>query len=714
MRQIYQNVGTGETIIDDVPLPQCRKGSLLIRSTCSLISAGTERMLVDFGKSNYLQKAKKQPEKVAMVLDKLKTDGLLPTIDAVASKLDQPMPMGYSNVGVVEEVGPGVTGFKVGDRVVSNGRHSEVVCVPQNLVAHIPDKVTDESAVFTVVGSIALQGVRLTAPTLGECIVVMGLGLIGLITVQILKANGCRVLGLDYDPNKVRLAESFGAEGLVLGVGEDPINVADQFSRGRGVDGVIITASSDSNEPIHNAATMCRKKGRIVLVGVIGLNLKRSDFYEKEISFKVSCSYGPGRYDPFYEEEGHDYPLAHVRWTENRNFEAILDMLSAGSLIVDELKSYSYELDFAEKAYETLLRDNSALGILLTYDAKKTNLSKTIDLNIEKIRFKGESKKVVLGLIGAGNHAGRTLLPAFSKSDIRLKTIASSQGITGSHYGKKFNFETNTTDTQLVFADQEINTIAIATQHDTHAKFALAALAKGKNIFVEKPLALKMEDLNALEEAYAASQKAKKVCRVMVGFNRRFSPLMIDLRSAVKQKEPLSIIYTCNAGAIPADSWVHDLEKGGGRIVGEACHFIDICRFLTGSPISSIYSTAMEGGSKSERNLDTITLNIKFENGSIGTVHYYANGHRSFPKERVEVFQSGGVAVLDNFTRLKSFGFNGLRSRSLFRQDKGVLGCIRAFVRSIESGSECPIPFEQIIEVSGHSIIAANQIFEGQ
>ena len=709
MKQIYQNVGTGDTILDEVPLPQCRKGHVLIRSSCSLISAGTERMLVDFGKSNYLQKARKQPEKVAMVLDKVKTDGLLPTIDAVTSKLNQPLPMGYSNVGIVVEVGEGVTKFKVGDRVVSNGRHAEVVCVPKHLVATIPDNVADETAVFTVVGSIALQGIRLTAPTLGECIVVMGLGLIGLMTVQILRANGCRVLGLDYDADKVNMAKSFGAEGLTLGAGDDPIDTADRFSRGRGVDAVIITASTDSNEPVHNAATMCRQKGRIVLVGVVGLNLQRSDFYEKEISFRVSCSYGPGRYDPFYEDEGNDYPIGYVRWTENRNFEAVLDMFSERSLAVERLQSFSFDVESASKAYDKLLTDKTALGILITYDVKNINLSRTIVLDTVKVELRDENKKVVLGLIGAGNHAGRTLLPAFHKSDITLKAISSSQGITGSHYGRKFKFEKNTTDTETVFTDEEINTVVIATQHDSHAKFTVAALEKGKNVFVEKPLALTMAELKAIDSAYSASKKAGQASRLMVGFNRRFAPLMVDLKRAVKQ-QPMSIVYTCNAGAIPSESWVHDIERGGGRIIGEACHFIDICRFLTGSSILSIHSSVMGGDVEAAKNLDTVTLTIEFQNGSIGTVHYFANGHRSFPKERIEVFQSGGVAVLDNFSKLKSYGFNGLKSKSLFRQDKGITRCAEAFIESIEAGSECPIAFDQIMEVSEFSIAAARQL----
>lgn len=710
MKTLFQNVKNGLTTLEDVPLPQCKAGHVLIRTSLSLVSAGTERMLVDFGKSSYLQKAKKQPDKVSMVLDKIKADGVLSTIDAVTSKLNQPLPMGYSNVGIIEEVGEGITDFKVGDRVVSNGRHAEVVCVPKNLVAKIPDDVTDEEAVFTILGSIALQGVRLTAPSLGECIVVMGLGLIGLLTVQVLRANGCRVLGMDYDPEKVDLAKSFGAEAITLQATLDPIGIAQRFSRDRGVDAVIITASTDSNEPVHNAAQMCRKKGRIVLVGVVGLNLQRSDFYEKEISFRVSCSYGPGRYDKSYEEEGNDYPIGYVRWTENRNFEAVLDMFSEKKLSVDKLQSHSFNIHSAPKAYDILLSDKSVLGILITYNDKNIDLSKTITLNPKDLKLKSLKSSVVLGMIGAGNHAGRTLLPALFKSKAYLKTISSSQGMTGSYYGSKFGFKKNTTDTNSIFEDEEINTLIIATQHDSHANLTLSALDRGKNVFVEKPLAITSNELNAINSAYTSSRQDHHGSRLMVGFNRRFAPLMVALKNSVKPNEPISIVYTCNAGFIPIENWVHDLHIGGGRIIGEACHFIDICRFLAGSAITSINCIAMHQGTLTSKTNDTVTITISFENGSIGTVNYFANGHRSFPKERIEVFQSGGIALIDNFSKLKSYGFHGLKSRTLFRQNKGIYECVNSFIQCIEEGEESPIPFDELVEVSKFTIMASDQL----
>lgn len=712
MKQVLQNVANGDTSVVELPRPQCKAGHVLIRSSVSLISAGTERMLVDFGKSNFLDKARKQPEKVKMVLEKARTDGVLQTIDAVRSKLDQPMVMGYSNVGTVVEVGAGVTEFKPGDRVVSNGRHAEMVCVPKNLCARVPDGVSDEDAVFTVVGSIALQGIRLSAPTLGECFVVVGLGLIGLMTVQMLRANGCRVLGVDFDPEKTRQAEEFGAETVTLSNGEDPVLAAQSFSRGRGVDGVIIAAATDSDTPMHQAATMCRPQGRIVLVGVVGLKLQRSDFYEKEISFRVSCSYGPGRYDPSYEEGGNDYPVGYVRWTENRNFEAVLDMLQAGSVAVDALKTVSFPLSEAPKAYQALLENKSALGILLTYDGDSINEDRTVPL-APALASNAKAAKVVVGAIGAGNHAGRTLLPAFQKSGARLKTIASSQGVTGAHYGRKFGFEQNTTDSAALLDDAEVNSVIVATRHDSHARFVVDALNKGKHVFVEKPLALGLEDLDTIEAAHAKAATGGSAPIVMVGFNRRFAPLMQTLKKGLNAVEPMSIVYHCNAGAIPADSWVHDPVVGGGRILGEACHFIDIARFLAASPIVDVKAVGMGCPEGMHNTHDTASISLAFENGSVATVHYFANGHRSFPKERVEVFQSGGVAILDNFKSLKSFGMKGLGKHSNYRQDKGHDACAKAFVQAIEAGGEPPISLEETLEVSRTSVKVAGMLVSG-
>nr|WP_262694128.1 bi-domain-containing oxidoreductase [Kordiimonas aquimaris] len=684
---------------------------MLVQSITSLISAGTERMLVDFGRSGYLEKARQQPEKVKMVLNKVKTDGLVPTINAVRSKLDQPIPMGYSNVGRVVEVGSGVSGFKVGNLVLSNGSHAEYVSVPQNLCAKVPEGISTSDAVFGVVGAIALQGIRIAAPTMGENFVVTGLGLIGLMTVQLLRAQGCRVLGVDFDENKLALAQQYGADVVDLSAGEDPISAAECFSRGRGVDGVILTASTKSSDPVHQGATMCRQRGRIVLVGVTGLELNRADFYEKELSFQVSCSYGPGRYDHAYEEGGADYPFGFVRWTEQRNFEAVLDVMAAGGLSLDALKTKKFEIEAAPKAYDLLLEDKGALGVLLTYpeveNADDTISSRTIRLNDPTPR-KGKEWPI-LAAIGAGNYAGRRLLPCFSKCDAELKVIASSGGVSGSHYGKKLGFQQTTTDTDVIFSDPEVDGVIIGTQHNSHAGFAVKALENGKSVFVEKPLGLTIEELDKIEKAYEAASEAGASPILMVGFNRRFAPMVQKLKATlVKSQEPMSMIYTCNAGSIPTDSWVQDLERGGGRIIGEACHFIDLARFLAGSPIAKIQAVRMLLAS--DHCFDTATITIEFESGSIAAINYFANGHNNFPKEQLTVFQNGKTFFLDNYRSLKGYG-PSFSSRTL-GQDKGQVGCCKAFCNSLRSGDLPPIAVGEIFEVAKASIDVHTMIRE--
>ncbi|WP_417462404.1 bi-domain-containing oxidoreductase [Kordiimonas sp.] len=709
MKQILQNLADGKTIVADIPAPNCKAGHVLVQSIVSLISAGTERMLVDFGRSGYIEKARQQPEKVKMVLNKIKTDGLKPTIDAVRSKLDQPIPMGYSNVGQVIGVGEGVKGFQIGDLVVSNGSHAEIVCVPKNLCAKIPRPVSAEDAAFTVVGAIALQGIRIAQPTLGECVVVTGLGLIGLMAVQLLRAHGCRVLGIDFDKTKLALARSYGAEVVDLSLDEDPISAATLFSRGRGVDAVLVTASTKSSDPIHQAATMCRKRGRIVLVGVTGLELNRSDFYEKELSFQVSCSYGPGRYDSNYEEGGHDYPVGFVRWTEQRNFEAVLDIMASGQLDLDALKTESFAIEKAPAAYDLLLTNKGALGVLLTYGAENVDeQAPTLPLNTPVT--KQVEGTVVVAAIGAGNYAGRVLLPAVAKAGARLKTIASAGGVSGSHYGKKMGFEQSTTDTGTIFRDPDVDAVVVATQHNSHARFVIDALQAGKNIFVEKPLALTMAELDEIEASYQAACESGYSPQLMIGFNRRFAPLMQKLKAATDRSlQPMSIIYTCNAGAIPADSWVQDPTRGGGRIIGEACHFIDIARFLAASPISSVQAMGLKLPQADCH--DTATITLGFENGSIATVNYFANGNKSLSKERIEVFQDGKVYQLDNFRKLVAFGTPGLKTRT-FSQDKGQVACCKAFITCLENGQPAPIPFAELMEVSRACVEASRLILK--
>jgi predicted dehydrogenase/threonine dehydrogenase-like Zn-dependent dehydrogenase len=706
MKQILQSLKTGVTEVAELPCPAVKRGQVLIRSNRTLVSAGTERMLVEFGKAGWIDKARQQPDKVRMVLDKIRTDGLMPTVEAVFNKLDQPLPLGYCNVGTVLEAGPGVAAFAAGDRVVSNGKHAEAVSVPVNLCARVPDAVPDDAAAFTVLGAIALQGIRLVQPTLGETVVVTGLGLIGLVTVQLLRANGCRVLGLDFDADKLALARSFGAEVVNLAAGQDPVAAAQLFTRGRGADAVIITASTKSNEPVHQAAQMCRKRGRIVLVGVTGLELSRADFFEKELSFQVSCSYGPGRYDPSYEEKGNDYPVGFVRWTEQRNFEAVLDMMASGQLDVKPLISHRFALEQAEEAYALVGGSGPSLGILLLYPAvvqqsdaqlRQTTVS-LAGAGAVVAANGGPAAGAVVGFVGSGNYATAVLIPAFKATGARLKAVASSGGVSGLHAGRKFGFGATTTDTQTLWADADINAVVVTTRHDSHAGFVLQALAAGKHVFVEKPLCLTLDELSQIEAA-----KAHGGCTVMVGFNRRFAPQVQKISTLLKGVNgPKSFVMTVNAGAIPAEHWTQDMQAGGGRIIGEACHFIDLLRFLAGARIASHHVTRMD----SQTN-DSVSISLKFEDGSLGVVHYLANGSKAFPKERLEVFAAGRVLQLDNFRKLTGFGWPGFSKFNLWRQDKGQKACAAAFVHAISSGGPAPIPFEEIVEVARVSIEVA-------
>lgn len=706
MKQILQNMANGETQLVEVPCPQNMSGQLLISTTKSLVSVGTERMLIDFGKSGWVQKARSHPDKVKMVFDKVKTDGLMPTLDTVRSKLDQPLPLGYCNVGIVQDNGG--TAFEKGCRVVSNGNHAEIVRVPKNLCAKIPENVSDESAAFTVLAAISMQGVRIANPTIGETIVVTGLGLIGLITVQLLKANGCRVLGVDFDSSKCAMAREFGAETVDLSIGEEPIAKAHAFSRGRGVDAVIITASTKSNDPVSNGANMCRQRGRIVLVGVVGLELARTDFYEKEISFQVSCSYGPGRYDTEYEEKGNDYPIGFVRWTEQRNFEAVLDLMSSGALNMKPLISHRFEIDDAINAYKCL-DDRASLGILLNYSTNTNELLANKLVNI-RVPDSYNSQDVVCGFIGGGNYASRVLIPVFKKAGAKLDTLLTSGGVSAVHHGKKNHFSNASTDLSQLLANDAVNTVVIATQHNLHAAQVIEAINAGKNVFVEKPLALSHAELDAIETAY--DEQGGK-CKVMVGYNRRFAPHVIKMKKLLTNiSVPKVLIMTMNAGAIPSGHWTQDPSIGGGRIIGEACHYIDLMRFLVGSEIAGFKVSSMGKADGVEITEDKAAITLTFKDGSFGTINYLANGGKAFPKERIEVFANDGVLQLDNFRKLIGYDWTGFRKDKLMTQDKGQSNCSKAFIGAIKSGSPSPIAFNEIMEVARISIDIAAALRE--
>ena len=699
MKQIIQSLKSGETLLEEVPAPLVRPGHILIKTTRSLVSLGTERMLVEFGKASLIKKAKQQPDKVKMVLDKIKSDGLLPTIETVFNKLEQPMPLGYCNVGIVIGIGSGVSNFKVNDRVASNGQHAEFVCVPQNLVAHIPEEVTDEQATFTVIGSIGLQGIRLLSPTLGETVVVVGLGLIGLITAELLKANGCNVIGVDLEENKLEIARTKGIQVVNPNDGGDPVKFVQSITNGIGADGVIITASTKTNQVISQAARMSRKRGRIILVGVVGLELSRAEFYEKELSFQVSCSYGPGRYDLNYEEKGLDYPLPYVRWTEKRNFETVLQAIKIGNLVVDPLISEVVPIEQYQKVYGEIGKSQSIASILAY--AKDSLPESTVRINSNSfVKAKG-----VLGIVGAGNFTKMTLLPLLKNANI--KYIAGAGGVNSKALAKKHSISYSTSDFSQILKDPEIDTVIITTRQNLHAEMVIQGLKSGKNIFVEKPLCLNKKDLDKIIEVYLTPRNDGKTPTLTVGFNRRFSPHIQQIKSLLDPSANKNMVATMNAGSIPADVWVHDLDIGGGRIVGEACHLIDLLTYLSGSLVKSICMSGL--GLQPAENSDNAAILLKFINGDQGIINYFSNGHKSYSKERLEIYSQDKTLILDNYRETKGYGFSGF-SKLKTKLDKGHKTQFELLVERAKIGGEALVPFEEIINTTKATFAAIESL----
>jgi predicted dehydrogenase/threonine dehydrogenase-like Zn-dependent dehydrogenase len=702
--QLLHQLDTGQVSLREVPVPQASGPSLVVETRATVVSPGTERMLVDFGRANLLQKVRSQPDKARQVIDKMRTDGIAPTLEAVRAKLDAPIPLGYCHAGVVVEAGSRAGSFSPGDRVVTNGPHAEYARVPHTLAARIPDAVGYEAAAFTPLAAIGLQGIRLAEPTLGETVVVFGLGLIGLLTVQLLRANGCRVIGIDRDAGRLALAERFGAIAID-GAAGDPVAAVLALTDGIGADAVLLTLASDSHEPAHQAAAMSRKRGRLVLVGVTGLNLSRDDFYRKELSFAVSCSYGPGRYDPAYEEAGNDYPLPYVRWTEQRNFQAVLGLMATGQVDPLPLVTHRFGFGDAAAAYDLISGGGEpSLGVVLSYadrgGAHPSAAQRTVELSAPAAAPAAHSAAV----IGAGNFATRVLIPAMKEAGVRLRTIASGGGTSGAVAGKKFGFERATTDIDAALGDPAVDTVYVLTRHDTHARLAARALRAGKHVFVEKPLALTEEELDEVAEAARESGRM-----VMVGFNRRFAPLAAKVGGYLRGRAgPLSVVATVNAGAIPRDHWTQDPAVGGGRIVGEALHWMDLARSLAGAPIASVHATAARdaGGRAVD---DVAHLALTFADGSTAVVHYLASGAKSYPKERIECFWDGKTVAIDNWRRLRRFGVPGAWLERGGRMDKGHAAEIAAWHAAVRSGGPSPIPLDEIVEVSRWAIRAAGQ-----
>lgn len=696
MRQILNSLRTGEVSLAEVPAPTVEPGHLLVRTCVSLVSTGTEKMLVQFGKASLFQKARSQPDKVRQVIAKFRTDGFGPTIETVFRRLDEPLPLGYCNSGEVIGIGAGVTGFAIGDRVASNGPHAEIVSVPANLAARIPAGVSHEAAAFTVVGAIALHGIRLAKPEIGETVVVVGLGLIGQLTAQLLRCGGCRVLAFDVDEAKVTLARAQDLAAANSGGELDPVWHVLAATHGLGADAVIITAATPSHDVIAQSARMSRKRGRIVLVGVVGLNLNRADFYEKELTFQVACSYGPGRYDPEYEEKNCEYPAAYVRWTENRNFQAVLDALAAGTLRVEPLISRRVPLAECRSVYENM---DGGLASLLIYDERPALASM---LRLGGGRFAAEGG--ALAVIGAGNFTKMTVLPALAAVKAPVRAIVSASGVSGTMLARKYGIPLSATDPDAVLREPGVKGVIIATRHHLHATMTLAALRAGKHVFVEKPLCLKPAELAEIERTVAGLPVDGPT--LTVGYNRRFSPHTERMKSLLgPEPGAVSMVATMNAGMIPQGHWVHDPEIGGGRILGEACHFIDLAIFLTGSPVIEVSAVALADST------DTASVLLRHANGSTAAVNYFANGHRAVSKERIEVHAQGRTLLLDNFRELRGHGFRSF-SKLRTRQDKGHARQFALFAGRVAEGGAALIPWSEIANGTRATFAALQSMVE--
>ncbi len=707
MKQLLQNIKTGKTTVEEIPIPTPREGQALVKVSASLVSAGTERMVVEFAEKSLVGKARSRPDLVKQTLDKAKREGVIPTVQAVFNRLDQPMALGYSSAGTIVALGKNMQGFKIGQRVACAGggyaSHAEYNVVPRNLLTPLPKNVDFESAAFTTLGAIALHGFRLAEPQLGENVAIIGLGLLGLLTIQMAAAAGCNVLGIDLDPKRVALAAALGLDTVQRAQAE---SASQSFTANRGFDAIIICADTSSNDPVELAGVIARDRARIVATGAVGLNIPRKIYYEKELAFINSRSYGPGRYDSSYEENGNDYPIGYIRWTEGRNFQAVVDLLASRKLKVESLITHRFPIGQGAKAYEVITgkKKESFLGVLLTYsnDVEKLKRSNVVTFNVQTLKH---SNVVKLGVLGAGLYANATLLPIIKNNkDFELVGIASSGGLHAQHSGKKFGFQYATSSEDEIINDPNINTIAILTRHDSHADLVVKALKAGKHVFVEKPLAINSKQLSAISKQLLLTDR----CLLMTGFNRRFSPLAQQLKSSIIHR-PSSIYahYRINAGYIPLNHWTQDEQIGGGRIIGEACHFIDLITYLVGASPISVAARALPDVGKYRE--DNVSMTFAFPDGSIGIVDYLANGDKSFPKERLEVFCEGQISILDDYVSLTTIE-DGKKKETRMAQDKGWKNEISAFAKAIKDGDEPPIPYEQLIGVTKATFAAVESL----
>ena len=717
MKQLIQSVGTGELAVLDVPAPQVPRGGILVRTRASLVSAGTERTMASFAQANLLQKARSRPDLVRQTVEKARRDGILDTIDAVRNRLDQPMPLGYSAAGEVIEAGADAGGFKTGDRVACAGGgyavHAQIIAVPRNLAVPIPDAVSFEQAAFTTLGAIAMHGIRLAGVQLGETVAVIGCGLLGLMTVQMLRAAGCVVLGLDPNESRAALARTLGAHWA----GTDPAELATRVaaaSSGQGADAVLITADTPSNQPVELAAEISRKRGVVISVGAVGTQIPRKPYFEKELDFRISRSYGPGRYDAEYEQKGHDYPYEYVRWTENRNMRGFVDLMAAGAVDVDALITHRFDIEQAERAYDLIMgrTEEPFLGVVLGY-AAEPSLARTVELPVIGSRLPGTGNRqpatVSVGVAGAGLFANAVLLPALKKTaGVDLISVSSAAGVSARSAAQKFGFASASTSFDEMLADARVNTVAILTRHDLHARQVVAALRAGKHVFVEKPLCLTFDELREIE---SAARDAGRM--LMAGYNRRFAPFVVRLRRALREvREPLMLTMRVNAGYIAPEHWTHDPEQGGGRLRGEGCHFIDLLIDLAGSRVRRVTACALPDSGRYRQ--DNFEVSLEFENGSIGTLVYVANGAKSFGKELIEAFGGGVSARIDDYRDLRIQRASGAEhERSRLRQDKGHRAEWEAIVNHLTNRGPAPIELEELLHSARVTLAAYDSLRSG-
>jgi predicted dehydrogenase/threonine dehydrogenase-like Zn-dependent dehydrogenase len=711
VKQLILSTNSGVATVAELPVPALQPGTVLVTNRCSLVSAGTERTLVDFSEKSLLAKAQARPDLVRQVWDKMQRDGILTTIDTVRARLDSPLALGYSSAGVVSELGQGVTEFKVGDPVACAGFgyavHAEVVVVPKKLVTRIPNGVAFTDAAFTTVGAIALQGIRQASPHLGENVAVIGLGLLGQLTVQMLKANGCRVFGVDLDGQRIALALELGADMAVRR--DQALTAGQQFSDHKGFDSILITADTKGNDPLLLAGELARDKGVVVVVGAVGMKVPRGIYYNKELDLRLSRSYGPGRYDPQYEEQGIDYPYSYVRWTENRNMQAFLNLVAGGQVKVQKLITHCFPIEEAQNAYDLITGKTKErfLGVLITYD-KQPDERRRLDLPVTSTAMADGAVRI--GMIGAGAFANSVLIPAMRQTKgLRLRGLCTSTGASSAHSGRRFGFQYACTNPDHILEDSETDVVVIATPHHLHAGYIIAALNRGKHVFCEKPLCLTAAELQAITDAYQAAGNR----HLMIGFNRRFAPLAVKLKDFITSiREPLLLHYRVNSGYVPTEHWIQNPQEGGGRIIGEVCHFVDFLNFLTSQQPVSLYTRVLPNHGRYAD--DNLVMVLTFPDGTVGTISYAANGDKALGKERVEVFGGGQTAILEDFRHLHLIrGGKHSHLRLRWRQDKGHEAEWAALVQALKTGQSTPIAFADIISTTQVTLRAAESVRQG-